>query len=188
MSIPNHIPDIELASLLKKGDEKAFNEIYKRHWAFLYQSAYTILKDAAACDDIIQEIFVWLWVNREKHLTDAFRPYLHAAVKYKIANLIRHGKVKDNFFARATINASEMTTHDNSMELKELKEIIAQFTASLPHRARMIFHLSRHELLSNKEIAEQLGISEKTVENQMNINLKKLKRSLGKMSFWASFL
>jgi len=182
-----NLSDLELISLLKKGDELAFTEIYKRYWEFLYQSCYSILKDGDTCDDIVQEIFVWLWANKEKHITDSFKPYLYAAAKYKIANLIRHGKVKDAFFERS-VYLNKLSSDENEMELKELKEIIAQFTSSLPDRAKMIFHLSRNELLSNKEIAEKLGISEKTVENQMNINLKKLKASLGRLSFWSVFL
>jgi RNA polymerase sigma-70 factor (family 1) len=188
MSAYSTYTDQELMSLLKDGDEYAFTEIYTRYWDFLYQSCYAILKDSASCDDIVQEIFVWLWTNREKHLTDSFKPYLYSAVKYKVANLIRHGKVREAFFARAVANYRETAAEENGLELKELKEIIAQFTEGLPERAQMIFHLSRNEFLSNKEIAERLGISEKTVENQMNINLKKLKISLGKMSFWGVFL
>jgi len=66
--------------------------------------------------------------------------------------------------------------------------VITQFIETLPPRAREIFHLSRNEYLTNKEIAERLDISEKTVENQMTISLKKLKVTLGKMSFWSVFL
>ncbi len=177
--------DQQLILLLRESDHHAFTEIYNRYWKFLYQSCYSIMKDSDTSDDVVQEIFVWLWANRQKHLTDALKPYLYAAVKYKVANVIRHGKVKETFFARVVENYREAAHDENSLEIKELKEIIAQFTASLPERARMIFDMSRNQFLSNKEIAEQLGISEKTVENQMNINLKKLKVSLGKISFWS---
>lgn len=188
MSTHSTFSDNELLELLKTDDKHAFTELYNRYWRTIYQSCYAILKDEQACDDIVQEIFVWFWANREKHITDNIKPYLFAAAKYKVANLIRHQKVKDVFYSQTIQNYKEAKLDDNSIELKELKEIIAQFTATLPERARMIFHLSRTELLSNKEIAKQLGITEKTVENQMNINLKKLKSSLGKMSFWSTLL
>jgi RNA polymerase sigma-70 factor (family 1) len=184
----NELSDKELAALLRAGDGVAFTEIYNRYWEFLYKSGYGILKDSDACDDIVQEIFVWVWLNKEKQFTDSFKPYLHAAVKYKVANTIRHGKVKEAFFARAVENYHEVAVDENSVELHELKGIIKSFSESLPERARMIFQLSRDEFLTNKEIADRLGISEKTVENQMNINLKKLKHSLGKMSFWSILL
>lgn len=187
--VPYHLlTDAELAALLKAGDHAAFTEIYKRHWKSLYEASYSMLKDSDTSNDLIQEIFLWLWINREKHTTSAFKPYLYAAVKYKVANVIRHGKVKEEFFNRAVAGYTEMATEENSIEVNELKEIITQFTASLPDRARQIFHLSRNEFLTNKEIAEKMGISEKTVENQMNISIRKLKTSLGKMSFWSVFL
>lgn len=182
------LSDIQLLHLLRRSDAAAFTEIYKRYWEFLYKSSFSILKDCDISDDIVQDIFVWLWSNREKHLTDSLKPYLYTAVKYKVANVIRHGKVKEIFFEKVVQNYQEAEVDPNNLEVKELKEVIAQFTSNLPERARMIFDLSRNKLLSNKEIAEQLGISEKTVENQMNISLKKLKISLGRMSFWSTLI
>jgi RNA polymerase sigma-70 factor (family 1) len=173
------LTDTELLGLLKLGDDAAFAEIYSRYWEFLFQSSYNILKDSDACNDIVQEVFVWFWVNRKRHITDAFKPYLYAAAKYKAANIIRHGKVKEAFFTRSVQDYQEAVPDENNIEVQELKEIIAQFTQSLPERAKLIFQLSRNEYLTNKEIAERLGISEKTVENQMNINLKKLKTIIG---------
>lgn len=188
MKVYAEFPDSQLIKRLKEGDNAAFTEIYERYWEFLYQASYKILKDSNVCDDLVQEVFVWLWLNRKKHLTDALKPYLYAAVKYKVLNVIRHGKVKEAFFARTVERYVEVATDENTLEVRELKEIIAKFTQSLPERAGQIFHLSRNEFLTNKEIAEKLGISEKTVENQMNINLKKLRVSLGRMSFWCTFL
>jgi len=150
-----NIDDSRLLALLKDGDHAAFDRIYRQHWEHLYRAAYSILKDNDACDDIVQEIFVWLWTNREKHLTDNLRPYLRAAVKYKIANLIRHGKVKEAFFSRTVAQYQESLQEENSYEVTELKNIIAAFTETLPERAKQVFKLSREQNLSNKEIADE---------------------------------
>jgi RNA polymerase sigma-70 factor (family 1) len=183
----SNFSDQELSIQLRNGDNSAFTEIYNRYWECLYKVSYSVLKDSDACDDIVQEIFVWLWLNREKQYTDSFKSYLYAAVKYKVANVIRHAKIKEAFFTYALETYKEAVNDENCIEVQELKAIIINFTENLPERARIIFHLSRNEYLSNREIAESLGITEKTVENQMNISLKKLRISLGKMSFW-SFL
>jgi RNA polymerase sigma-70 factor (family 1) len=180
--------DQDLLTRLREGDHMAFNEIYERYFATLYSSAYSLLKDADTSDDIVQEIFVWLWCHREQHLTDALKPYLRAAVKYQVAKLVRHGKVKEAFYERTVAAYQPNVPDDQSYELRELQAIIAAFTASLPGRAQEVFRLSREELLTNKEIAARLNISEKTVENQMTINLRKLKLTLGKMSFWSLLL
>jgi len=181
--------DIELADRLRSGDSAAFTAIYHRYWECLYRSAFQVLRDSDVCDDLIQEIFIWLWSNREKHTISAFEPYLRAAVKYKVANIIRHGKVKEAFFTYALQQETQQELlESDDLEIRELKAIIRHFCENLPDRAQKIFYMSRYEYRTNKEIAEELGISEKTVENQMNINLKKLRISLGRMSFWSILL
>ncbi|ODS83303.1 MAG: hypothetical protein ABS46_06875 [Cytophagaceae bacterium SCN 52-12] len=180
--------DIELLALLRTGDHDAFTRIYQRYWESLYRSGYAILQDADVCDDIVQDIFVWLWNNREKHITDHLAPYLHAAVRYKVANVIRHGKIRSEYVEQAKANYHKAMEGDHNTELLELQEIIAQFTDRLPTRARQIFRMSREEFLSNREIAKQLGISEKTVENQINLTLNKLRIILGGKYFWSVLL
>jgi len=178
--------DSELTSLLKDGDRVAFNQIYYRHSVFLYHYAFNIIKDEDECTDAIQEIFVWLWINREKLNIIVLKGYLTAAVKYKLARVIQSSKRRNEILtAGFDLEASFV---DESLELKELKSVINDFVETLPVRAKQIFQLSREEYLTNKEIAGQLGISEKTVENQMTITLKKLKVFLGKRSFWSVFL
>lgn len=180
----NSYTDEELLTLLKGSDEGAFAEIYNRYTEILYRFAYNILQDENECTDAIQEVFIWLWNNREKLQITVLKYYLLAAVKHKLARAIRNSKRKTEILAAHPLVNQSFT--DESLELKELKAIITLFTASLPPRARKIFDLSRNEYLTNKEISSQLGISEKTVENQMTITLRKLKQALG--SFWVLFL
>ena len=188
MVLYNTLIDIELNALLRDGDHTAFNEIYERYWQTLYQTAYSLLKDKEGAHDVVQEIFVWLWTNRERHLTDSLQPYLRAAVKYQVAKLVRHEKVKAVFYDRTVASYEPYASDDQNYEVRELQAIITAFTQSLPDKAREIYRLSREELLKNKEIAILLNISEKTVENQMTINLRKLRLALGKMFFWSTLL
>lgn len=180
----NSYSDEELLALLKGSDEGAFAEIYNRYTETLYRFAYNILQDENECTDAIQEIFIWLWNNRQRLQITALKYYLLAAVKHKLARAIRNSKRKDEILAAYPIMAQSFT--EETLELKELKAIISQFTESLPPKARRIFDLSRNKYLTNREISAQLGISEKTVENHMTITLKKLKETLG--SFWMLFL
>lgn len=180
------LSDQELITLLKQGERTAFNEIYYRYSEHLYRFAYNILRDEDECTDAIQEVFVWFWNNREKLEVSDPKRYLTAAVKYKITRVIQSSRRKAEILAASPVIQYDFV--DDSLEVKELKFVITQFIETLPPRAREIFHLSRNEYLSNKEIAERLDISEKTVENQMTISLKKLKVTLGKMSFWSVFL
>ncbi|GAB3420595.1 RNA polymerase sigma factor [Niabella aquatica] len=178
--------DEHLIHLLQSGNRDAFSEIYSRYSSLLYNYAYNILENEDECMDAVQDIFVWLWINRQKLQVSCLKAYLLAAVKYKLVRVIRTSKRRSEILSRRAVVPDAFI--DDSVEVKELKAVINDFVKTLPQRAREIYLLSREQQLSNKEIAVQLGITEKTVENQMTLTLKKLKLHLGKMSFWSVFL
>jgi RNA polymerase sigma-70 factor (ECF subfamily) len=169
----------ELTALLKQGDRMAFTEIYNRYWLPAYRSAIQVLNDEEACMDVLQDVFVWLWQHHEQLNITSLKAYIITAVKFKVLNVIRNGKLKDIVYSE--IKVTEYET-ENNIEVKELMRMIDEFTDGLPIQARQIFHMSRYEHLSHKEIALRMGISEKTVKNQINISLKKLKSTIGRMS------
>lgn len=185
MAIYKELTDQELTDILKDDDHEAFNEIHDRYFDDLLRSAYNILRDRDTCMDILQEVFVWFWEHRQRHRMSSIKGYLMMAVKYQTSNYIRSGKVRENFkLANVT---TYFTVNEESLELKELQSIIASFTDKLPEKCAEIFKKSREEHLSNKEIALQLGISEKTVSVQLHRALNKLRTELGKMHFWIYF-
>lgn len=154
--------------------------LYHRHWQGMYKFAFFILRDKDACQDIIQDVFVWLWEHREGLKMHSPNSYLKTAVKYKIANYIRTGKIRESFFEEAapfnyTTNLPEVV---ESAELKELNNIIQLTVSNLPLKCQEIFRLSREEHLSNREIARQRGISTKTVENQITIALHRIRSNV----------
>lgn len=170
--------DQELLQRLAKDDRIAFDTIYTRHWHAMYQSVYGIFRDEAACMDIMQDVFVWLWEKRAQvHIETSLAAYLHAAVKFKTANYIRSGKVRRGFFEEALrlATALPVVASPAEIEIRELKNIIRQATENLPEKCREVFYLSRNEHLSNQEIANRLGISVKTVERHMTIALRRIR-------------
>ncbi|MBE9602859.1 RNA polymerase sigma-70 factor [Pedobacter sp. MC2016-24] len=175
------LSDDELVAIVPN-DATAFNEIYERYWSVLYRAAFNVLKEEEACLDVVQDVFVWFWENRTVLKINSVKAYLLVAVKYKVANYIRNGKVRASFYERIPKVALDEEFPDEVLEIKELKEMIARFIISLPERCREVFELSRNEHLSNKEIALRLGITEKTVENQINKALKQLRKQLGRLS------
>ncbi|MBY5959418.1 RNA polymerase sigma-70 factor [Membranicola marinus] len=184
----NNFEDEKLLKLISRGDRGAFTTLFYRHWEDLYKSAFYVTQNTDVCKDAVQEVFVWFWENRNKWSVTNTQSYLRAAVKYKIANAIRKGKLH-----RAALEGwkerveDEQTTVLRELEVQELRQVILDFTQQLPPRCQEIFRLSRFEHMSNKEIAERLGISEKTVENQITIALRRLKRHLGYLTFWLIF-
>ncbi|NGM61603.1 RNA polymerase sigma-70 factor [Sphingobacterium sp. SGG-5] len=180
MSSYTNFEDHELLASIKSGDEGAFTEIYNRYWESLYRSAFHVLKDRDVCMDVLQEVFIWIWNHRTQLQVTSLKSYLYGAVKYKIANSIRDGKTRGNLYHAAHASIPDTSFVDSSVEVAELKLIIQQFTEGLPDRCKEVFHLSRSQQLNNKEIASKLNISEKTVENQLTIALKRLRLKLGR--------
>lgn len=179
MLSPIPVDEKELLSRLSSGDETALLSIYKQHWKRLFVSAFNVLKDRSACEDIVQEIFVHLWIRRESlDIKTSLSAYLYAATRYQVFRAIRTKPVAEHLFENLEARFTTPSPEDG-LHLKELNRRITQIVDTLPDQCRLIFKMSREEQLSHKEIAERLNISPKTVENQIAIALKKLRFSLG---------
>lgn len=167
--------------MLSQDSEEAFEVLYLRHWENIYKAAFVLLKDSSASKDVVQDIFIWLWQKRNQLEIQTLPAYLKTAVKFKVANYIRSGNFRESFFetlGKLTITenapeAAEIT------EMKELKAIIINAVELLPDKCRTIYKLSRNENLTNQQIADQLGLSVKTVEGQMTIALRRIKGAIG---------
>jgi RNA polymerase sigma-70 factor (family 1) len=173
--------DDELLSLLSSHDKLAFDTIYNRYWETLYNSAFFITRDTELSKDILQDIFVWLWENRTALKIGSLRPYLRAAVKFKVANWIRSGRIHDRVLEQISNFGADNfpTTPEKEAEIAELSKIIARAIEQLPAKCREIYLLKRVEQLSTRQIADRLQVSVKTVENQISIAQKKIRASLG---------
>jgi len=188
MAAYNHFKDNDLIEMLKNADAAAFNEIYNRYADAMYGSAFNILRDKHTCMDLVQEVFEWFWLHKEKLEVTNCKAYLMTAVKFKTSNYIRNNKVPRKFFDELSGLDVAGENEEALLEVKQLIAFIKNCSDTLPLRCREIFQLSRFEQLSNKEIALKLSVSEKTVENQMTIALKKLKKNLANGQFYVFFL
>jgi RNA polymerase sigma-70 factor (ECF subfamily) len=168
----------ELLCRLAQGDQKALSLIYQQYWQCLFISAFNVLKDKKACEDIIQEIFLQLWLRREHlHIQESLKGYLLAATRYQVFRCIRQAmRQKEAINALATKQKPAHT--ESNLLQKELLQKVEAVVSVLPEKCRMIYRLSREEYLTHKEISERLHISPKTVENQLTIALRRLRHSL----------
>lgn len=177
--------DNELIDLLKSGDQTAYTQIYDRYQGLLFVYACKITKDEDEAEDIVQEVFFYLWDKRRTILFKTSLPaYLYSAVRYKYFNLLDHKKVRANYAdsLQEFIEKGDVQA-DHVIREKELTRLIEKEISLLPPKMREIFELSRKEHLSHKEIAEKLNLSEKTVKNQINNALKELRVKLGMFTF-----
>lgn len=179
--------DVELAGLLKSGDKAAFTEIYDRFKGQLYVFACKIVRDDDVAEDLVQEIFIYLWDKRQIiNFKSSISSYLFSAVRFKFFDWVDHQKVRTDYTQAFQVFLEEAeSSTDHYIEEKELSASIDREIALLPEKMREIFLLSKKENLSNKEIAAQLNISEKTVRNQISTALKILRMKLGLFAFLA---
>lgn len=181
MQVPKSHGDNELISLLKDNKESALTAIYRVYWEELFISAFNVLKDRQACEDIIQEIFIKLWTRRKDlEIAVSLKSYLHASVRYEVFRQIKKGTVREDifdcFYERILYPSVSV-----DLEYKELVTRIASIVETLPVKCREVYKLSREEQLSHKEISSRLNISTKTVENHLTKALRILKMSLGEI-------
>lgn len=175
----------ELTVFLKEGDHAAYAEIYDRFQCLLYVYACKIVKDQDEAEDIVQEIFISLWEKRNDiDFHTSLSSYLYCAVRYKFINLLDRKKVRSDYSTslQKFIDQGDFVTDDYIRE-KELHNIIEQQICLLPEKMRQIFIMSRKQNKSNKEIADELSKSEKTVRNQVNNALNILRVKLGLLTF-----
>ncbi len=170
--------DSDLLESLRSGDYRAFEEIYARYWARLFKSANNLLRDQEQSIDLLQEIFVSLWIKRESVTIENLSAYLYGAVRFQVSNHIRHQKIRESFFDEVKALSLRFETQDR-YDIVELEDVLDKGINRLPRKCREIFRLSRYEHLSHKEIADRMGISARTVENQIGIALKRLRISVG---------
>jgi len=130
----------------------------------------------------VQEQFIYLWEKRDEiSIHTSVKSYLFKAVRNKSINYLK-SKYANIHFEDTTVifDIAEFSTPSHKYETQELEKIIYKALKSLPDRCYHIFSLSRYSPLSNRQIAEKLSISEKTVENQITIALKIIKSYLDK--------
>jgi RNA polymerase sigma-70 factor (ECF subfamily) len=171
------LSDIDLWHAVQQDDEFAFNVLFDRYWKVLYSTACKYSKDRETSEEIVHDVFLNLW-NRRKNLEiEIFPNFLLTAIRYQLYNRARAAKLvvvhlKDEVYENLS---HEDNYGERNMEEQELKQELYTHLNGLPKRCQEIFCMSRFDNLSNQEIAEKLGISKRTVENQITHALKHLR-------------
>lgn len=169
----------ELIPMLLSGDDITFERVYKHFLKPLHRYAINMLKDENLAKGMVQNVFLRLWERRSTlSLSGSIQAYLYRSVYHECLNYLRHEKVKMNYQDHLSYTMKSKNEEGSSMELLDLKEKLQQALDVLPERCRTIFQLSRFEELKYQEIANELGISIKTVETQMGKALRILRIKL----------
>ena len=179
------------------GELMLFQELFERYFRSLVTYAYRYVIDWNVSEDIVQDVFMALWVNRnEIDFEEPVKPYLYRATYNRSINHLNSVLVQrrvdhtDNLDELIDYEILSYNQHDNLL-LKEIEEEISSFVKTLPEQRKKVFLLSREENMKNKEIAFLLNISEKTVEKHITKALSDIRTHLtqtGRMSGLIYFL
>ncbi len=165
---------------IRQGDLKAYERFFKGHYADIVRFTNRFVRSQQIAEEIAQEVFMYIWEKRETiEIQSSLRSYLYSAAKNRSINYLKLELPK----AQAQMDISE---HEVGFEApakdegqaKYVSQMVKQAVDALPKKCREIFILSRNAGLTYDEIAEELDLSKKTVENQMGIALKKLREAL----------
>ena len=166
-----------LLERIVKGDERAFSLLYDLFSADLTRHILSKVSDYQVAEDILHDLFLSLWRNRHNMLEIASLPaYLYSSCRYLILAHYRQELKRAN-----PVNLEELDLLDETVPLEDrlhyryVIDMVNHEIENLPDKCRAVFKLSRHEYLTNKEIAARMDISESTVEKHINKAISKLR-------------
>lgn len=177
---------------IQKGDKIIFARIFRTYYTDLFYFIKRYVGNPEVCENIIQDLFLNIWLNREKWRPKGkIRDYLFRSARNRAFDYLSHQKVVKNYIEqqlliRDTEWEAYISTHNVPFSYEErtmdaeLVKTIQKGIAKLPERRRLILSLSWDEGLTYKEIAEVLDISVKTVETQMGRALKHIREFVSK--------
>jgi RNA polymerase sigma-70 factor (ECF subfamily) len=181
--------DKVLISQLRQGSEQAFRRLYDRYWHSVCHFASLYLKRADEVEEVAQEVFIRLWEARLTLREDSSLEDFLFIVTRNLIFTRRRRSLDRSFYNLTVINAlSDGSDTSREAELNDLVERLEKLVDRMPAGRRQVFEMSRRKYMSYREIASELGISEKTVERHINEALKYLKAHLfAILLFFANF-
>lgn len=191
MNDADNLIEIKLISELKKGSLKAFDAIYDMYVKRLYVYCLQYTKSEEDAEEIVQDVFVRLWINRENiRQVETLRSLLFIMSKHHLINAYRtriNSPVYEDYVKYQDNISAEVQGHP--LEYEEFVKQLKTALYKLPVTQRQVIEMSKLKQLTNKEIALELELSEQTVKNQLSLGLKKLREELKNLPilFWLLF-
>ena len=172
----------ELIIRLKKGDKESFSLLFEQYYPLFLSFTRRLLRNDAACEDVVQNVFLRLWVHKEHLDPDgSLKNYLLVSVRNEIYCYLRssfNSKREDDAERVCEIQDGKYDGHDEVFA-KETQERIVNIVAEMPAKRRQVFQMSRNRNMTNAQIAQDLGISVRTVEKHIQLALEEIRGKLG---------
>jgi len=172
--------DKQLIIKLKRGDRKAFETIFYQYKARLYYFTLGYLHSKDDAEEIVQTTFVSLWEHRHLIIEKSpIKNYIFRIAVNSIYNYLKHQAVRRKYEER-TLKTATITENyaEDYLREEELSKTLGEIIEQLPEKQREVFNLSRRDGMSHGEIAKRLGLSIRSVENQVYRALKFIREKL----------
>ncbi len=176
----NKIDDADLTRRVKSGEKEAYQALFERYAPKIYHFALSYLKSTADSEELVQDVFLKVWEKREiLDATQNIKAFVFKIAINTIYDFIRRKNIENAFqeFSKANYAADSNNTWD-TLIFEEMQTTINSLVAQMPEQRKKIFKLSKNKGLSNDEIAQELNLSKRTVENQLYRALLFLKEHL----------
>lgn len=174
----NDFSDRDLVEALIKGDMKSYRKLFDEKYTLFYSFIKGMIKNAWLAEDITQNIFMKVWINREKLNPDqSIHNYMYVLAKNEVRD---HFRLKSNE-AHQEIQENHrvfVEDFDGSIDVQTMTQCVADIILKMPEQRKKIYQLSREKMLSNKEIAEQLKLSVRTIERHLFLALQDIRKNL----------
>lgn len=180
--------DADLISFVKADEKKAFDVIYDRYWKKLYNDTYKRLRRPEQVEEIIQDVFADLWNKRANRNIENLYGYLLTAVRYQVYMLYKKKRTAPVFEEPLEFIAMDSLQADTLLNVKELQSCIRVWMSMQPAKRNEIFRLKYMEEMSTREIGELLGLSQKTVQNQLITSFASLRDFMSKLMILLTLL
>lgn len=172
--------DKKYVETLKNGDYDSFDVLFRKYAERIYAFTLGITRQSFIAEEITQIVFLRIWEKRDKiNEYYSFKSFLFSIAYHEIISWLRKEKSDKRKISGYVTDKDYLSQETEiSIEFKNLEEFVNEIIAKFPDKRRQIYKMSREQGYSNKEIADKLDISVKTVENQMTSALKTLKVKL----------
>lgn len=169
----------ELISALKKGEHEAYSYLFSKYYKDLVLYGGTIVQNQEICEDIVQNLFLHIWENREIIQIESLKSYLLKSVRNSCLDEIKHNKIINehtDFVIRH--NSLESNSTEEYILFSEINTKLLEAIEKLPEDEKITFKMSRIKEIKYQQIANELNISVRTVEVRISKSIKHLKEML----------
>lgn len=172
---------------MRTGSRASFKQLFDSCYDTLVRYAFWFLKSKEDSEEVVLDLMLHLWKNRDSiEISDSFHSYVRTAVRNRCLNRLRKTDLYAYLDLMQDIESPENV--DAGLDVEDISSVVWAAMSSLPEKCREVFNLSRKEGMKNSEIADKMGLSEKSVEAYITRSLKTIRLGLKKHMIFLLFL